>query len=211
MIIYLITNNKNDKKYVGQTVRTIDERIRGYQSELQKRGNKRLIARAMYKHGFENFTFSVLYEGDCTEAELTEKEEYFIDYYNTCDNRYGYNLKRAAVHGGHSDETKRKIGDAQKGSLNHMFGVTGKDNLTSKKVLELTTGKYYYSVSDASKELKLNLSHCAAVARGERGSTGGYVFRYVDENDIPILNPNRSKIKFKKVLSEIRPEYVKYI
>ena len=69
------------------------------------------------------------------------------------------------------------------GTKNHMYGKRGELNITSKRVIELTTGKIYESASLAADELKVNFSHVCAVARGERGSHKGYVVRYLDSNN----------------------------
>lgn len=89
-----------------------------------------------------------------------------------------------------------------------MFGKTGELNITSKKVLELTTDTVYSSASEAARELKINFSHICAVARGERGSVGGYVFRYLDDNNQPIKLDSPTKIKFLKVRQNILPKYL---
>lgn len=91
-----------------------------------------------------------------------------------------------------------------------MYGKVGSLNATSKRVIELTTGRIYESAMLASKELGINFSHVCAVARGTRGSHKGYVFRYLDENNRPIQNSNFAKIKFKKIQEKILPEY-KYL
>ena len=88
-----------------------------------------------------------------------------------------------------------------------MYGKTGKLNVTSKKVLELTTGKIYDSACEASRQLELGFSHICAVARGERGSTGGYIFRYIDENNNPIKYPNSVKAKSKNTIEKVMSEY----
>ena len=91
-----------------------------------------------------------------------------------------------------------------------MYGKKGKLNPTSKRVIELTTGKIYDSASLAAEDLQLNFSHVCAVARGTRGSHKGYVFRYLDENDNPIQTSNFALIKYKKVKENILPQY-KYL
>lgn len=88
-----------------------------------------------------------------------------------------------------------------------MYGKTGELNVTSKKVLELTTGKVYGSACEAARQLKLCFSHICAVARGERGSTGGYIFRYIDENNNPIKYPNSIKAKSKIIIEKVMSEY----
>lgn len=88
-----------------------------------------------------------------------------------------------------------------------MYGKTGQLNNTSKKIVELTTGNIYESANLAAKDLQINFSHVCAVARGERGSHKGYVFRYLDDSDNPIQNSNFAKIKSKKIQENILPKY----
>lgn len=143
---------------------------------------------------------------------MDELEIKYIKQYNSLITQNGYNVENGGNSTGkHSEETKRKISEAQKGNKNHMYGKKGELNVTSKKVIELTTGKVYGSASLAAEELELSFSHVCAVARGERGSTGGYVFRYIDENNEIYLPKDRAKIKFKKVQQSILPEYRQYI
>lgn len=49
------------------------------------------------------------------------------------------------------------------------------------------TGKIYESANLASKDLKLNASHICSCARGGRGTTGGFTFRYLDPDTYEIL------------------------
>lgn len=90
------------------------------------------------------------------------------------------------------------------------LGKKGSQNVTSKKIVELTTGKIYESASLAAEDLNINFSHVCAVARGKRGSHKGYAFRYLDENNIPIQNSSFAQIKFKSIKEKILPEY-KYL
>ena len=108
----------------------------------------------------------------------------------------------------HSEETKRKISEAQLGEKNHMYGKRGELNATSKKVIELTTGKIYNSAMLAADDLQLEFSHVCSVARGDRGSHKGYVFRYLDKNDKPIKNQYQATIKFKKVKENVLPQFL---
>lgn len=78
-----------------------------------------------------------------------------------------------------------------------MYNVKGYDNPTSKEVIELTTGKRYGSASVAAEKLNIDFSHVYAVARGERGSHKGYIFKYLDINGIPIQPPKLCKINLK--------------
>ena len=209
--IYKITNLKNNKIYIGQTTLTLKERIRLYKNDVKWKPNCRPIISAMSKYGFDHFFFTILVDNIKTKKELDKKEREYIQKYQSLISQNGYNIELGGNSiGKHSEETKRKISEAQLGEKNHMYGKKGKLNPTSKRVIELTTGKIYDSASLAAEDLQLNFSHICAVARGTRGSHKGYVFRYLDENNNPIQTSNFALIKYKKVKENILPQY-KYL
>lgn len=211
MLIYKITNTINSKVYIGQTTKdTLQERKNSYLNEYRWRKNPRPIIAAMRKYGIENFHFEIIHDNIKTKEELDSLERYYIlEVYHSLVEENGYNLEHGGNSAGkHSEATKKKISEAQKGELNHMYGKTGSLNVTSKKIIELTSGKTYDSASEAARELKVNFSHVCAVARGDRGSTGGYVFRYLDENNNPIKTEKSIKIKSLQIRNSILPQYL---
>lgn len=211
MLIYLITNKINNKKYIGQTIKNLDERIIDYYREYQYRTDcERPIIRAMRKYGFDNFVFEIVEDNIESQDELDSKEIYYIDLYKTqVSHGIGYNLKFGGFGGKHAKETKIKIGNAQKGELNHMYGRCGVLNPKSKPIIELTIGKEYGSANLASIELGVSFSHICACARGERGSANKMVFRYI-ENGIPIKPNKTTEIKSKETKDKVLPKY-KYL
>lgn len=98
-----------------------------------------------------------------------------------------------------TQEVKDKIGEAQVGSKNHMFGKTGELNPTSKKVINVTTNMIFGSASEAARYDNGNFSHICAVCRGQRGSTKGNVYRYLDNGGNIIEPQNAASVKAKKV------------
>lgn len=113
--------------------------------------------------------------------------------------KIGYNLKGGGAKPFLTKEIKEKIGKAQKGKLNHMYGKTGKENLSSKPLINMTTNKIYECVSQCAKEENKSFSHIAAVCRGERGTCGGCVYRYLDKNG-KILEPKKIKPPHRKAI-----------
>lgn len=87
--IYKITNTINSKIYIGKTERTVKER---WQEHL--RHSKTLINipiyRAFNKYGIENFTIETVEE--CDSSIVNEREQYWIEYYNTYKNGYNCTL-----------------------------------------------------------------------------------------------------------------------
>lgn len=82
--IYKIENLINHKCYVGQSIH-IEKRWK----EHCYPSKNSVIANAIKKYGKENFSFQILEE--CSEDELDEKENYYIQYFN-CIVPNGYNV-----------------------------------------------------------------------------------------------------------------------
>ena len=87
--IYLITNNVNNKVYVGKTEDSIEKRFAEHCSDSKKeRCKNRPLYRAMNKYGCENFSVSLLEETDQPEI----REEYWIEQKQSYHS--GYNATR---------------------------------------------------------------------------------------------------------------------
>ena len=108
MIIYIITNKINGKNYVGQTTRTLNERIAEHRSCI-----KTAIGKAIQKYGWENFEVVVIEE--CTTIEqLNEREKFWIAKYNSIAPN-GYNLTEGGNNGLLSEMSRLKISLANTG------------------------------------------------------------------------------------------------
>ena len=92
-IIYCITNLVNNKLYIGQTHRILQERWKDHLEAEQDINNNRPLYKAMRKYGRENFTISIIEH--CTDEDLNEREQYWIEQKQTWIAKYpdkGYNL-----------------------------------------------------------------------------------------------------------------------
>ena len=209
MLIYKITNDVNDKVYIGQTTMTLNKRVHLYEDEYKFSSRSRPIISAMRKYGFEKFHFDVLKDNIKTKEELDSFEIKYIKKFNSADKKFGYNVELGGNSvGKHSEETKSKISQAQIGNKNHMYGKRGSENATSKAIIDLTTGIIYESAMITAEKLGLNFSHICAVSRRTRGSTGGRVFRFVHGAfELIDVLVNNSKIKSEKDVASVKPEY----
>ena len=95
MIIYKVTNNINNKIYVGQTINTLEYRRNQHERSINyKNTRNNAFSRALKKYGINNFTWEVIDNADNLD-QLNQKEEYWISKLNCLiDSGLGYNIKR---------------------------------------------------------------------------------------------------------------------
>ena len=89
-VIYLLTNNINQKQYVGKT-RNLQQRMQSYGTPSEN--DRTPIANAMRIQGANNFTYTVLREGEMTDEQLASWESYYIEQCGTLEPS-GYNVQR---------------------------------------------------------------------------------------------------------------------
>lgn len=119
--IYLITNKVNNKKYVGQTWKSIHVRFNQHNS----RNSCPKLFNAIKSYGRNNFTIEEIASTKCQEC-ANYLEDYFINLYNSLSRDFGYNLKTGGYGGKHSEETKLKISKANTGKKNPISEATKK-------------------------------------------------------------------------------------
>ena len=84
--IYKISNDINDKVYIGQTKQSISQRWSIHKQMSKTYPN--VLYKAMRKYGVEHFFIEIIEE--CDENLLNEREIYWIEYYDSYYN--GYNM-----------------------------------------------------------------------------------------------------------------------
>jgi group I intron endonuclease len=73
--IYCIENTINGKKYIGKTIRNINERFEEHKRESKlERSKTRTLYKAIQKYGLENFTVTKL---ESIEHEKLAEREVF--------------------------------------------------------------------------------------------------------------------------------------
>lgn len=115
--IYLTTNLKNNKKYIGMTTKCNNNYF----------GSGKLIKRAIKKYGRENFKFDILqYENDFDK--LCDLERYYIKKYNAIEDDNFYNIHEGGNGGntikGYTEEQKQKYKEKMKIVISELY----KDN-----------------------------------------------------------------------------------
>lgn len=87
MFIYKITNDINDKMYIGQTINPVQERFKRHINSAINNELNTHFARAIRKIGPEHFKIEIIDVANSQE-ELTEKEYYWIHYYDATHKGY---------------------------------------------------------------------------------------------------------------------------
>ena len=88
MWIYKITNIQNNKVYIGQTIRPINQRFHRHLNDAINNILDTHFARAIRKYGKDSFIIEKIDTAQ-TQDELNQKEQYWIKFYNSV--KEGYN------------------------------------------------------------------------------------------------------------------------
>lgn len=88
MLIYIITNDVNDKVYIGQTVKSLEERKNQHYSSFIS-GTDTHLYNAMRKYGWDRFHFSKVASASSLD-ELNALEKAYIEQFDSIRN--GYNM-----------------------------------------------------------------------------------------------------------------------
>lgn len=90
--IYCIKNIINNKVYIGSTYVCFLKRFKKHFYNFQKNNHpNEYLKSSIYKYGIENFEFQIL-EVIIDKHLLLNREKYWIDFYKSSDNKYGYNI-----------------------------------------------------------------------------------------------------------------------
>ena len=171
--IYIIKNTCNDKVYIGQTSRTIQDRWKQHKaSALRGEEQGIILYNAMRKYGIDKFYISQLEE--CDLEQINESEIYWIQYYNS-QTPNGYNVRAGGEDPGRKEVYKMD---------------------ENNQIIEC-----YGSAMAAAEANNVDLSLLTKVCRKEEGhnSAGGFKWCYVNDYDTEYLN----NIKIKKSTTSV--------
>lgn len=203
MVVYLITNLINGKQYVGQTTQALEERWRLHLSE---RSGCLALKSAIDKYGKDNFIIEPLMscnsleELDKSESSAIQSLNTLSPAgYNltTGGERPSFSAesrlkmsKSGKVRKSISSDTRNKLSERMKGEKNHNFGKkfsadyrkklsvsrAGKSPRKGHKILCCQSGRIYSSLSEASKDLSINVGYLHQILNGKRKSAKGLTF-----------------------------------
>lgn len=214
-VVYLILNKVNGRKYVGQTVKSLEKRF----NKHARKKDSMLIGRAIRKYGQENFYCGVI-KTCSSKEELDYWEKYYIAVLYT-KKPYGYNLTDGGegfVGYHHSPEVCAKISKAKKSSSrvaehiaklaeanrgrHHTPEACAKMSASHKG--KPKTAEHCAKIAAALKGQPFTPERCANIAASKRGKPLSI------EHRAKIAATERSNTPFKNLLIEIESRQLTY-
>ena len=117
--IYIHIFNENNKCYIGQT--SVNPNRRWGSNGINY--SAQVFYNAIKKYGWNNISHVVICNG-LSKEQVNEMEVALISIFKSTNrDGFGYNVSNGGDGvGKHSEETRKKISEAQKGENNHMYG-----------------------------------------------------------------------------------------
>ena len=163
MIIYKVTNLNSGNSYIGQTIKSLEERKE--QHIIKSKKGKSKFHKALNSYGVNSFSWEIIDNAE-TKDELNEKEINYIKQYNTIAN--GYNMVEGGT-GGYNEfaveANKKRKGKTHK-EIYTPDGLLVIQSTYKKNGERLAT----YS-KNRSKSERITLAKSANKARTEKGYT----------------------------------------
>lgn len=202
--IYKITNDINQKIYIGKTEFSIEKRFKEHcKDAFKNRKEQRPLYMAMRKYGIEHFHIELIEETDKPE----EREIYWIEQYRSFKNGYNatiggegrkyldYDILIAAYKELKNITIVSKLYNCDANYLSEILKQNNISVLTSEEVnLNLyghlinqydLNGNYiqtFSSIKAACKAInKKGVSHISDVCKGKRKTAYGYIWKYAIE------------------------------
>lgn len=139
----------SNKIYIGITSKFPTKRWNNGNGYL----NNDYFMKAIKKYGWNNFQHIILYN-NLTKEEAEEKEIELIKRFKSDKRKYGYNIQHGGSSiGKHSEETKIKIGIANKGRMPWNY-----KKHHSKETKEKISKNHYGIIPNAEVRLKMSIA-----------------------------------------------------
>ena len=158
-ILYIITNKINGKRYVGQTIQTLQKR---WIAHCCNSNPSSLIGKSINKRGKENFDIRILSICNSLE-EMNSREIYYIKLFNTL-NPNGYNLAPGGRNSITSKETSVKQSNSAKGRIvslqtRERISISNKGKKRSLDAIRKTAEKNIGRKASNETKVRLSESH----------------------------------------------------
>lgn len=197
--IYKITNDINQKIYIGKTEFSIEKRFREHcQDAFRDRNEKRPLYAAMRKYDIEHFHIELIEETNIPE----EREKYWIEQYRSFKNGYNATLggdgKRyidydLAISTYLITQNLNETAKILQCDTRHLAQILKHNNINIKSQSEINKEKYgkiigqftkdnklihsFSSIQEASKSINKPRAHISECVNGKRKTAYGYIWK----------------------------------
>lgn len=208
--IYKIENLVNGKIYIGQTIRSIEERSKEHFRDafrVKSSNYNCLLYRAIRKYGINNFSITKVEKIE--NNKLNEREQFWIAYYKSYSEGYNMNIGGDAIQptidtnniiqrkkDGVTNETLSKefsISKTTVANILHRSGINRNESAKlsassrMKKIIQYNKdGKEiarYLSVSDAARQVDGYTGNIVQALKHKIMTAYGYIWLYEDEQN----------------------------
>lgn len=187
--IYKFTNNVNGKTYVGKSYDAVDRYHK--HMYLVRSNSGYVLHKAMRKYGVESFSFELVFVVLDYDKDGSEFEMLFIEEFKSFGQGYNLTVGGEGVKGiKHSEETCQKNREAHTGARNPNYGKPRSEE-TKRKISEANKGRLRgplpeetkVKMSEAHKGKKKSKDHCKSLrkAHGTKIEIGGTIYESLFE------------------------------
>jgi hypothetical protein len=208
--IYGIKNKINNKIYVGSSI-NIHSRLLEHIYDLKKKIHcNDYLQNSWNKYGENNFEFCLICK--CEIENLLDNEQYYIDYLDSKNRKFGYNISPDVLRHKVSDSTRAKLKKVFSGENNPRWGKKGcTRNAEQLKQHAVSCSKpvvqfdllgnevaTYKSLKDAAHAVGVHLSGISMCLKGKTKTCGKFIWKYGVKNfsstDIKVHNYSSKEI-----------------
>ena len=204
MWIYKIINKINNKVYIGQTIRPVEQRFHRYITDALSNRLDTHLARAIRFYGKDNFSFEIIDQAS-NQEELTEKEYFWITEYNSVNEGYNEtNSKNKCGGNTYSQKTPEEIN--QIASKIRESKIGGKNpNAVKVKCKSIITGEEKHFGSLSEMQQFFGSSNHSFITKRCQGKTTclyrkEWLIAYEDRDYPSSFTINKGNRKAKRVL-----------
>lgn len=117
MIVYKITNQVNDKIYIGQIRYSLAHR---WSAHCRLKSHCSALAGAIQKYGRQSFIKEIVIDSICPVVITYQEQKLIRELHTIAPN--GYNLTIGGEGAAHTEQAKRKLSEGRMGAKNPMYG-----------------------------------------------------------------------------------------
>lgn len=184
--IYVFVNKSNNKIYVGKTVQDYIRRFADHKCNALKKQLPNYLYKSIRKYGWENFDRYIIFQyKDADKIKvndiLCQKEQEYINLFNTTDHNYGYNLTKGGdgIVGFHfSEEAKKQMSENKTGEKHWNYGNTNGANscIILQFDLDFNLIKEWPSIAEINRQLGINNSDISMCCNNTTDTYKGFIW-----------------------------------